>query len=110
MGDSESLFSSVAAATANEASQKSRRTAKSAVKLLESRNLSLTGDDRAKVLRRVEEMPVSCRNTYLRALKGRSRQTAIRAFCQMCVGWQHRGDVKDCADPACPLYPYRPFR
>jgi hypothetical protein len=64
----------------------------------------------ALVRQRLETMPCSCRNTYLRAMRGRSRNAAIKAFCQMCVGWQHRRDVTDCTDPACPLYPYRPFR
>lgn len=63
---------------------------------------------------RLEQMPVSRRATYTKAMRGRSRGSAIRAFCQMCVGWQISVDgenqIEDCTDLGCPLYPYRPYR
>jgi len=60
---------------------------------------------------RVSEMPKSCVKTYLAAMKGRSARSAIRAFCHMCMGWaDYRAGIRRCSDPACPLYPYRPYR
>lgn len=61
------------------------------------------------VERRLSQMPNHCRNTYLRAIGGRSPRAAIKAFCLECVGWQ-RAEVVRCTAPACPLWSYRPFR
>jgi len=63
---------------------------------------------RPLVERRLSQMPKHCRNTYLRALGGRSRKSAIKAFCLECTGWQ-RAEVARCTALACPLWPYRPF-
>lgn len=63
-----------------------------------------------KVLARLEEMPPRYRSKYQAAMRGRSRTAAIGAFCQMCVGWNSPSDVRGCTDPACPLYPYRPYQ
>jgi len=41
-----------------------------------------------------------------RALKGRSRKAAIKAFCLECCGF-NRKEVELCQSPDCPLYPYR---
>ena len=74
--------------------------------LLDAADLDLTDAARRKVIARLCEMPLLHRNTYLRALAGGSPQSALEAFCAMCVGWD---DVPEtCTDPACPLYPYRP--
>ena len=32
--------------------------------------------------------------------------SAIRAHCLECMNWQI-GEVKECASPLCPLYPFR---
>ena len=74
--------------------------------LLDAAELDLTDAARRKVLDRLREMPILHRNTYLRALAGGSPQSAIEAFCSMCVGWEEVPET--CTDPACPLYPYRP--
>jgi hypothetical protein len=64
---------------------------------------------RASVEDRLSQMPNHCRNTYLRALGGRSPRSAIKAFCLECVSWQ-RAEVVRCTAQACPLWSYRPFR
>lgn len=62
-----------------------------------------------EIEKRLAQIPVSSRNTYLRAMKGRSLKTAIKAQCLECVGWI-REEVEKCTDLGCPLYPYRPFQ
>lgn len=60
---------------------------------------------------RASEMPRSCVRAYLRAMRGRASTTAIRAMCCMCMGWDdYRVGIEACTDPACPLYPYRPYQ
>jgi hypothetical protein len=54
----------------------------------------------------VDEYPPSTRESYRRAMEGRSRKAAIRAFCVMCMGYQPH-QVRGCTSPGCPLYPYR---
>jgi len=60
-----------------------------------------------QIEKRIKQMPPSCRKNYLRAMKGRSLKSAVKAFCVECVGWA-REEVKLCTDLGCPLYPYRP--
>jgi hypothetical protein len=89
---------------------------------LESREVAKTGRLRAAKARggstptqapsvqaRVASMPTKCRKTYVRAMSGRSKAAAIKAFCMECVGWSRR-EVALCTAPACPLHPYRPFK
>lgn len=64
---------------------------------------------RPAVENRLSQMPKTYRNTYLRAVGGKSPRAAIKAFCLECVGWQ-REEVVRCTAPACPLYTYRPFQ
>jgi len=64
---------------------------------------------KAPVTKRLADMPKSARNTYLRAVSGRSPRAGIKAFCSECCGWQ-RNEVARCTALACPLYPYRPFQ
>ena len=58
---------------------------------------------------RLSQMPRLYRNTYLRAVGGKSPAAGIKAFCLECVGWQ-RAEVVRCTAQACPLWSYRPFR
>jgi hypothetical protein len=58
---------------------------------------------------RLKRMPVSCQATYKAALAGRSRAKGVKAFCQMCMGYE-RKLVRNCTDLGCPLYPYRPYQ
>lgn len=58
---------------------------------------------------KLSQMPVSWKNTYLKAMRGRSMKMAIRAFCGECMGWQ-RSEIPECTGRACPLYPYRPWK
>jgi len=64
---------------------------------------------RPKIAFRLSQMPEDRRQTYLKAMGGKRRQLAIQANCDMCMGW-HRKDVTSCTDPACPLFPYRPYQ
>jgi len=89
------------------AAREARERLKTVDGLLPSYGLELSGDAAARVKARLVEMPVNCRRTYLRALGGKAPRSAIRAFCQMCMGWR-RGEIESCSDPACPLFPYRP--
>lgn len=84
---------------------------KSPSELLSEARLDVGPVIEAQIRDRVSQMPKTCVRTYLRAMGGRSMTGAIKAFCQMCMGWQDfRPGIRDCTDPACPLYPYRPYR
>jgi hypothetical protein len=65
-----------------------------------------------KIDKRMAEMPKQYRNCYKNAMDGRHRAAGIKAFCQMCVGWDKTtiSDIKNCTDPACPLFPYRGYK
>lgn len=62
-----------------------------------------------RIEKRLNDMPGIYRNNYKKAMKGRNRTAAVKAFCLECVGWQ-RNEVKDCVSVECPLYLYRPFK
>jgi len=64
---------------------------------------------RRQMIRRLEQMPVSCRLTYMKAMRGKSLRAAITSHCHECMGWQ-RQLVAGCTAYGCPLYPYRPSR
>ena len=83
---------------------------KSAVELLSDAKLFPEGSiGRHNAIQRLENMPSGSRTTYIRAMKGKSLASAVKAFCMECVGWQ-RVEVRDCTAHACPLYPYRPSK
>jgi hypothetical protein len=71
--------------------------------------LQLPEAQAAAVKKRFDEMPPRYRKIYLRAVRGKSVRAAVRAFCLECFGWE-RGEIAGCTSPACPLYPYRPYR
>jgi len=54
-------------------------------------------------------IPKQYKEIYRKAMGGRSRKMAIKAFCLECVGWD-RGEITICTDSGCPLYPYRPYK
>lgn len=85
-----------------------QRSAKSVDGLLKAASLDRPAAQIAEIAKRLEDTPETMRRTYLRAVSGRSKPAAIRAFCAECVGWD-REEVRRCTAPACPLYPYRPF-
>jgi hypothetical protein len=62
-----------------------------------------------RIQKRLSDMPGIYRNNYKKAMKGRNRTAAVKAFCLECVSWQ-RNEVKDCVSVECPLYLYRPFK
>ncbi len=85
--------------------------AKTPSELLQEARLGLPPAREAAVLARLAEMPQNCRLTYLRGMKGDSRAAAVKSFCQMCMGWHDLArEIEACMDPACPLYPYRPYQ
>jgi len=89
--------------------RKAELSAKSPRELISAARLDLGPDQEAAVADRLSQMPVTCRNTYLRAMRGKSMAAAIKAHCLECCGWQRR-EVEMCTALACPLYPYRPFK
>lgn len=46
---------------------------------------------------------------YDKAMTGKSRKSAMKAFCLECCGWE-RTEVHLCSDTGCPLYLYRPYK
>lgn len=83
--------------------------AKSDTELLQNARLDVDTATETSILNRLASMPKSFRRTYLKAMKGRAPVVAIKAHCMECVGWV-RDEVTKCTAPACPLYPYRPYR
>lgn len=57
----------------------------------------------------IDMIPESMQKTYAKAMTGKSRGAAVKAFCQQCCGYE-RKEVTLCTDKECPLYPYRPYR
>ena len=55
-----------------------------------------------------EQIPKVYRGNYDRAMTGKSRKAAMRAFCLECVQW-HREQIRRCTSTHCPLYPYRAY-
>ena len=60
-----------------------------------------------QIMRRRDEIPKMYRGIYDRAMRGKSRDAAIHAFCLECCGWQIK-EVFACANIICPLYPFKP--
>lgn len=86
------------------------RIGKNAAQLVREANLGLPSTQTAQVEERALEMPSPCLKTYIRAMRGKSREAGLKAFCQMCLGWEeYRKGINECTDLACPLYPYRPY-
>lgn len=87
------------------------RAAQDAQELLSEARLDVGPAAEGQIRDRLSEMPQSCRMTYLKAMRGKSTASAIKAFCQMCMGWaSFRTEIPNCTDLACPLYCYRPYR
>jgi hypothetical protein len=62
-----------------------------------------------QIAERRSQIPRAYRQTYDRAVKGKSLRAAVNSFCLECVCWQIR-EVRDCTDLACPLYGVRPYQ
>jgi hypothetical protein len=60
-----------------------------------------------RIAQRRSEMPRRFRDSYDRAMSGKSRKAAMYSFCIECCGWEIR-EVHLCTSPECPLFPYRP--
>ena len=71
----------------------------------------LTTAERPAVEDRLSQIPKTCIKTYLTAMRGRSLAAAVKANCQYCMGWEdYRTGIRNCTDPACPLFCYRPYQ
>lgn len=68
-----------------------------------------TSDRKTFMARRLRDMPVTSRKTYLAACGGKSPTAAIRATCQDCM-CHSRASVRSCPCMGCPLWPYRPYQ
>lgn len=98
-----------------EKAQASRRRAKNPTSLVQGAVLGFSAATDGLIVARLEQMPVSARQNYIAAMRGKSRAAGIKAFCQMCIGYGDeqigmRRAIRDCTDPACPLYVYRPYQ
>ena len=62
-----------------------------------------------KIQKRLNDIPIMYKNHYRKAMTGRCRTAAVKAFCLECMGWQ-RTEVRNCTSVACPLYLYRPYK
>ena len=62
-----------------------------------------------EIQKRLNDMPSAYRNIYKRALSGKNRPAAVKAFCLECMGWQ-RLETRNCSSVACPLHSYRPYK
>lgn len=67
----------------------------------------MSANRQEQIAARLAQMQKQYRPTYNRAMTGKSRKAAMRAFCAECCGWEIR-EVFLCTDLGCPLYPYRP--
>jgi hypothetical protein len=60
---------------------------------------------------RLGSVPQSYLPAYKRAVLGESSpRSAIKAYCNHCVGWGGKAEVKNCTAKACPLYAFRPYQ
>lgn len=57
----------------------------------------------------LEQFPAGMRRGYLKALAGKNPRAGIKAFCQICLGFE-REAIRACSDHSCPLMPYRPYQ
>jgi hypothetical protein len=63
------------------------------------------------VIDRLKEIPSNAKKSYCTAVLGKSRVAGVKAFCQMCVGWDgYVEHIRECSGLDCPLYPYRPYK
>lgn len=59
------------------------------------------------IQKRRADMPKVYRSSYDKAVSGKSRKSAMHAFCLECCGWVIK-EVYLCTSPQCPLFLYRP--
>ena len=93
---------------ASRASRQNRK-ANTPVGVIFQARLALDPTRRASVLRRLSAMPTNYRQTYIRAVRGKSPTAGLKAFCLECAGWD-RAMITLCTDEGCPLWPYRPYQ
>ena len=62
-----------------------------------------------KIEKRLNDIPQKYKNHYRKAMTGKHRASAVKAFCLECMGWE-REEVRKCTSVACPLYPYRSYK
>jgi hypothetical protein len=62
-----------------------------------------------QIVKRLSQMPVTCRGAYKKAVEHKSMRSALNSQCLECCGYQ-RKEVSVCSDLGCPIYSYRPFQ
>jgi hypothetical protein len=62
-----------------------------------------------EIAERLRQMPPKYRETYRRAVEGKSLRACINSQCLECCGWQS-AEVAVCTDLGCPLWSVRPYR
>ena len=107
---SDMLVEALQTEEAKEASRRAQAVNRNVDALIKEFGLGMLFDAKrmARVKARLEDMPVSDRRTYLKAVAG-SKSAAIKARCMECVTYV-RQDVTLCTSLACPHYSVRPFQ
>ncbi|MFC1739246.1 hypothetical protein ACFL1G_09395 [Planctomycetota bacterium] len=62
-----------------------------------------------KISEHRKQIPRIHQANYDKAISGKSKAAALKAFCLECVCWQ-KEEVRLCTSPQCSLFPYRPYR
>jgi len=62
-----------------------------------------------RIAKHKADMPNQYHRVYDIAMTGRSLRAAVNSQCIECVGYVFK-EVRQCCDPECPLYPYRPVQ
>ncbi len=71
-------------------------------------NLCAEDTRRQKIKRHISKIPKIYRPAYEKAVTGKSKSAAIKAFCLECCMWK-KTEITECTSLACPLYAVRPY-
>ena len=81
-------------------------------KVLAEKIKTLTAKFGKKFTIRLDGVPERYQRVYVDAIEGTaSASKSIKAFCQMCRGYEKiPDDIRDCVDQMCPLWHRRPYQ
>jgi hypothetical protein len=77
--------------------------------LMKSLREELGAGQEPLVREKLKNMPKTFRLNYIKAMKGNSFTSSVKAFCSECCGYD-RDATRACVCMACPLYPHRPYQ
>lgn len=75
--------------------------------LMDKMGLDFEPEQKAMVIKKIQNIPPRYRMRYLQAMKGKTPLGALRLFCYDCVSYQTE-EVRACSSLCCPLWLYRP--